>query len=57
MLIVANQTAVITYKIVKSGKPSYIAAKMNVRQMNLITRQCDGTVVRPGYTLNIAREG
>ena len=55
--MVAYQTALSTYKIVKSGKPSYIAAKMKLRQMNLNTRQGVGTVQRPRYTLNIAREG
>ena len=37
--MIAYQTAVSTYKIVKSGKPSYISAKMNLRNINLNTRQ------------------
>ena len=53
--MVAYQTAVTTYKIVKSGKPSYIADKM--RQRNLVTRHGDCTVLQPRYSLNIAREG
>ena len=55
--MVAYQTAVATYKIVKSGKPKYIAEKMQARQMKLNIRQGGGTVKLPGYTLNIAREG
>ena len=37
--MVAYLTAVTTYKIVNSGKASYIAAKLKVRQMNLSTRK------------------
>ena len=37
--MVAYQTAVATYKIVKSGKPTYIAEKMQARQMKLNIRQ------------------
>ena len=55
--MVAYQTAVSTYKIIKSGKPSYIAAKMNLRHTNLNTRQGVDIVQHPRYTLNIAREG
>ena len=54
--MVAYQTTVFTYKIVKSGKPDYIAAKMKGRQMNINTRQEVGTVIPPSYTLNIARQ-
>ena len=53
--MVAYQTAVSTYKIIKSGKPSYIAAKIKSRNTN--TRQGVGIVPRPKYKLNIAREG
>ena len=55
--MVAYQTAVTTYKIVKSGKPSYIAEKLRLRQTNLNTRQGDYTVLQPKYKLNLAREG
>ena len=55
--MVAYQTAVTTYKIVKSGKPSYIAEKMKIRQINPNIRQGGGTVQQPAYNLNIAREG
>ena len=55
--MIAYHTAVSTYKIIKSGKPSYIAAKLKVKQMNQNTRQGAGTVTRPGYKRNIAREG
>ena len=55
--MVAYQTTVFTYKIVKSGKPDYIAAKMKGKQMNMHTRQGVGTVIPLSYTLNIAKEG
>ena len=55
--MVAYQTSVTKYKIVQSGKPTYIAEKMKSRQMNLNIRQGGGTVQRPDCTLNIAREG
>ena len=55
--MVAFQTAVGTYKIVKSGKPKYLATRLRVKQANLNTRHGAGTVVTPGYRLNIAREG
>ena len=55
--MVAYQTAVTTYKIVKSGKPSYIADKMRLRQGDLATRHGDCTVVQPRYSRNIPREG
>ena len=45
--MVAYQTAVSTYKIVKSGKPSYIAAKMKVRELNLNTRRGVGRIIPP----------
>ena len=53
--MVAYQTTVFTYKIVKSGKPDYIAAKMKGKQMNMHTRQGVGTVIPPSYTINLAR--
>ena len=37
--MVAYHTAVNTYKIIKSGKPTYIAMKMKGRQLNMTTRQ------------------
>ena len=55
--MVAYQTAVSTYKIIKSGKPSYIANKMKLKTTNRDTRQGRGKVQIPNYTLNIAREG
>ena len=55
--MVAYHTAVNTYKIIKSGKPTYIAMKMKGRQLNMTTRQGASTVTIPGYKLNIAREG
>ena len=55
--MVAYQTAVTTYKIVRSGKPSYIAEKMKMRLLSQNTRHGGGSVQRPDYSLNIAREG
>ena len=55
--MIAYQTAVSTFKIIKSGKPTYIAMKMKDRQLNMATRQGASTVSVPGYKLNIAREG
>ena len=55
--MVAYHTALTTYKIVKSGKPSYIAAKLKVRQGNQHTRQGAYTVSQQRYRLNMAREG
>ena len=55
--MVAYQTAVATHKIVQSGKSSYIARKMKVRQMNSNTRHGDYSVVIPKYKYNIGREG
>ena len=54
--MVAYQTAVHTFKITKSGKPTYLAMKMKGRQLNMTTRQGANTVIPPGYKLNIARE-
>ena len=54
--MIAYHTAITAHKIVKSGKPSYIAAKLKVA--GRITRQGTGTIVPPSYnSLNIAREG
>ena len=55
--MVAYQTAVSTYKIVKSGKPSYIATRWRGRELNTDTRQGAGVLIPPRYRLNIAREG
>ena len=55
--MIAYQTAVATYKVVKSGTPSYIASKLKVRQTNSDTRQGAGKVVPPVYKKNIPREG
>ena len=53
--MIAFQTALTTSKIIKSGKPSYIAAKLRIRDRN--TRQGRGRIIPPDYTLNIARKG
>ena len=55
--MIAYQTAVNTYKIIKSGKPTYVAMKMKGRQLSMATRQSASTVTVPGYKLNLAREG
>ena len=53
----AYHTALTTHKIIQSGKPSYIAEKFKVRNMNQNTRQGAGTLVPPSYSRNIPREG
>ena len=55
--MVAYLTAVSTYEIVKTGKPTFIAEKIKIRNVNCNTRHGVGTVQPPDYTLNIAREG
>ena len=54
--MIAYQTAITAHKVFKSGKPSYIAAKLKVKESHQNTRQC-GTLVTPSYSKNITREG
>ena len=51
----AYHTALTTHKIIQSGKPSYIAEKFKVRNMNQNTKQGAGTLVPPSYSRNIPR--
>ena len=53
--MVAYKTAVSTFKIVKSNKPSYIATKLGGRQVNTETWQEAGAVIPPKCKLNIKR--
>ena len=55
--MIAYQTVVATHKVVKSGKPAYLAAKMTIRQNNVDTRHGAGAVLQPAYRSNLAREG
>ena len=43
--MIAYQTTVNTYKIIKSGKPTYVAMKMKGRQLSMATRQSASTGV------------
>ena len=54
--MIAYQTAITAHKVSKSGKPSYIAAKLKVKESHQNTRQ-GGTLVTPSYSKNITREG
>ena len=51
--MIAYQTAVSTLKIIKSGKPTYIAMKMKGRRLNMVTRQGASRISVPGHKLNI----
>ena len=55
--MIAYQTADTTHKVVKSGKPSYIANKMRVRTMDMNIRKGGSTLLRPRCKLDITREG
>ena len=55
--MIAYHTAITTHKIIKSGKPSYIAENFKMRNMNQNIRQGAGTLVLPSYSRNIPREG
>ena len=55
--MIAYQTADTTHKVVKSGKPSYIANKMRVRTMDMNIRKGVSTLLRPRCKLHITREG
>ena len=55
--MVAYHTGITAHKVVKSGKPSYLAEKMKVRRMDQNTRQGGSKLVLPDYELNICKEG
>ena len=53
----AYQTAVLTHKVVQSGKPAYIADKLKHRQTGVSLRGGGGIITIPEYKLSICREG
>ena len=55
--MIAYQTAVLTHKIVLSGKPGYIADKLKPRQANARLRGGAGILTIPHYKLSLSREG
>ena len=55
--MIAHQTAVMAYKIVKSKKPSYLAHRLQVRQPGIELRGNPRMITQPGYKLGISREG
>ena len=55
--MIAFQTMVMTYKILKSRKPSYLANKMKVRNDNRNLRGYSGGVQASSQSLSIAKEG
>ena len=50
--MIAYQTAVTSFRIIKSKKPTYIADKLNEKSRSMHLR---GN--QPGYSLSISREG
>ena len=55
--MVAHQTAVLTHKIVQSGKPGYIADKLKPKESNMRLRGGVSTLTTPHYKLSLSREG
>ena len=54
---IAYQTLVTTYKIVKSGKPTYIAQKMKTRVTSMKLRGRLGSIHQASHSLSITKEG
>ena len=55
--MIAYQTAVAGFRVMKSNKPVYIANKMKVKNVNVKLRGRHGSIFQPGYSLYIAKEG
>ena len=55
--LITYQTAVMSYKIIQSKKPAYIAERMQVRTKKMRLRGNLGGVEQHGRTLAIAKEG
>ena len=55
--MIAYHTAITTHKIIKSGKPSYIADKFKMRNMNQNIRQGAGTLVPPATPIIFQENG
>ena len=55
--MIAYQTAVSVYKIVQSGKPTYLSNKLRIKKRNMNLRGRLGSLSQVENTLSIAREG
>ena len=55
--MVAFQTIVMTYKITRSKKPTYLAKKMQSRSNQTNLRGRSGSVLQPKTSLSIRKEG
>ena len=55
--MIAYQTAVTSFKIIQSKKPTYIADKLNEKSRSMHLRGREGGIHQPGYSLSISREG
>ena len=55
--MIAFQTAVLGFKIIKAGKPSYIAQRMQKKETRMNLREDLGRVIVPRRKLGISREG
>ena len=55
--MVAHQTAVLTHRIVQSGKPQYIADRLKPREANMKLRGGQGALTTPHFKLSLSREG
>ena len=55
--MIAYQTAVMTYKIIQSKKPSYLASRIQPRECNMRLRGRLGSIEQQGRSLSIAKEG
>ena len=53
--MIAFQTIVMTYKIIKSGKPSYLARKLQVRSDDRRIRGYSGGVQQVNHSLSLAK--
>ena len=55
--MIAFQTAVLAFKIIRSGKPSYIAHKLTKQEAGMTLRGSLGRIVIKNTRLTISREG
>ena len=55
--MIAFQTAVLGFKIMRAGKPSYIAQRMQKKKTRMNLREDLGRVIVPRRKLGISREG
>ena len=55
--MIAFQTAVLAFKIIRSGKPSYIAHKLTKQEAGMTLRGSLGRIVIKNTRLTISRKG